>query len=91
MKFILGLDPGIASIGWALILEAENDNEQSRIIDSNVVKVDFDNFAYTNAKGKISEGKPIDMFRKGLTVLPDGRYQPQALSYSVTLIHSVCS
>ena len=48
MKFILGLDPGIASIGWALILEAENDNEKSRIIDSNVVKVDFDNFAYKN-------------------------------------------
>ena len=71
MKFILGLDPGIASIGWALILEAENDNEQSRIIDSNVVKVDFDNFAYMNAKGKISEGKPIDMFRKGLTVSPN--------------------
>ena len=71
MKFILGLDPGIASIGWALILEAENDNEKSRIIDSNVVKVDFDNFAYMNAKGKISEGKPIDMFRKGLTVSPN--------------------
>lgn len=71
MKFILGLDPGIASIGWALILEAENDNEQSRIIDSNVVKVDFDNFAYKNAKGKISEGKPIEMFRKGLTVSPN--------------------
>lgn len=71
MNFILGLDPGIASIGWALILEAENDNEQSRIIDSNVVKVDFDNFAYMNAKGKISEGKPIDMFRKGLTVSPN--------------------
>lgn len=71
MKYILGLDPGIASIGWALILEAENDNEKSRIIDSNVVKVDFDNFAYMNAKGKISEGKPIDMFRKGLTVSPN--------------------
>ena len=41
MKFILGLDPGIASIGWALILEAENDDEVSRIIDSNVIKVDF--------------------------------------------------
>lgn len=71
MKFILGLDPGISSIGWALVLEAENDNEKSRIIDSNVVKVDFDNFAYMNAKGKISEGKPVDMFRKGLTVSPN--------------------
>lgn len=29
MKYILGLDPGIASIGWALILEAENADEES--------------------------------------------------------------
>ena len=71
MKFILGLDPGIASIGWALVLEAENDDELSRIIASNVVKVDFDNFAYVNAKGKISEGNPINMFRKGFTVSPN--------------------
>ena len=71
MKFILGLDPGIASIGWALILEAENDNEKSRIIDANVVKIDFNNFAYMNSKGKISQGNPVDMFRKGLTVSPN--------------------
>lgn len=71
MKFILGLDPGIASIGWALILEAENDDEVSRIIDSNVVKVDFDNFAYVNAKGKISDGNPINMFKKGFSVSPN--------------------
>lgn len=71
MKFILGLDPGIASIGWALILEAENDDEVSRIIDSNVIKVDFDNFTFINAKGKISEGNPIKMFQKGYTVSPN--------------------
>ena len=71
MKYILGLDPGIASIGWALILEAENDDEESRIIDSNVIKVDFDNFAYVNAKGKISDGNPINMFKKGFTVSPN--------------------
>ena len=71
MKFILGLDPGIASIGWALILEAENADEQSSIIDSNVVKVDFDNFTFINAKGKISEGNPIKMYQKGYTVSPN--------------------
>ena len=71
MKYILGLDPGIASIGWALILEAENDDEVSRIIASNVVKVDFNNFTFVNAKGKISEGNPIKMFQKGYTVSPN--------------------
>lgn len=71
MKYILGLDPGIASIGWALILEAENDSEESKIIDSNVVKVDFDNFTFVNSKGKISEGNPINMYQKGYTVSPN--------------------
>lgn len=71
MKYILGLDPGIASIGWALILEAENADEESRIIDSNVVKVDFDNFTFVNSKGKISEGNPIKMYQKGYTVSPN--------------------
>lgn len=32
MKKILGLDLGSASIGWALVNEAENENEQSNII-----------------------------------------------------------
>lgn len=71
MKYILGLDPGIASIGWALILEAENNHEESRIIASNVVKVDFDNFTFVNSKGKISEGNAINMYQKGYTVSPN--------------------
>lgn len=71
MKYILGLDPGIASIGWALIQEAESADEESRIIDSNVIKIDYTNFAYVNAKGKISEGNPINMFNKGFTVSPN--------------------
>jgi CRISPR-associated endonuclease Csn1 len=54
-----------------LILEAENDDEVSRIIASNVIKVDFDNFTFVNAKGKISEGNPIKMFQKGYTVSPN--------------------
>ena len=32
MKKILGLDLGTTSIGWALVNEAENDNEKSSII-----------------------------------------------------------
>ena len=32
MKKILGLDLGTASIGWALVNEAQNDNETSEII-----------------------------------------------------------
>lgn len=71
MKFILGLDPGIASIGWALILEAENADEESRIIASNVVKVDFDNFTFINSKGKISDGNAVNMYQKGYTVSPN--------------------
>ena len=71
MKFILGLDPGIASIGWALILEEENDDEESRIIASNVVKVDFDNFTFINGKGKISDGNAIKIYQKGYTVSPN--------------------
>lgn len=71
MKYILGLDPGIASIGWALIQEAENADENSRIIASNVVKVDFDNFTFINGKGKISDGNAIKMYQKGYTVSPN--------------------
>jgi CRISPR-associated endonuclease Csn1 len=32
MKRILGLDLGIASIGWALVNEAEQENETSSIV-----------------------------------------------------------
>lgn len=36
MKKILGLDLGTTSIGWALVEEAENENERSRIIKAGV-------------------------------------------------------
>ena len=32
MKNIFGLDLGTTSIGWAVVNEAENDNEQSALI-----------------------------------------------------------
>lgn len=71
MKYILGLDPGVASIGWALVLEAENDTEESEIIASGVIKANFDNFTYLNSKGIPKEGNPVEMFRKGFTVSPN--------------------
>lgn len=36
MKRIIGLDLGTTSIGWAVVDEAENANEQSSIIDMGV-------------------------------------------------------
>ena len=71
MKYILGLDPGVASIGWALVLEAENDNEESEIIASGVIKANFDNFTYLNSKGVPKDGNPVEMFRKGFSVSPN--------------------
>ena len=36
MKRIVGLDLGTTSIGWALVNQAENEKEQSSIIDTGV-------------------------------------------------------
>ena len=36
MKKILGLDLGVGSIGWALVNEAENEQEYSSIVDMGV-------------------------------------------------------
>ena len=37
MKKILGLDPGIASVGWAVVQMAEKASEKSGILDAGVV------------------------------------------------------
>jgi len=72
MKKILGLDPGIASVGWAVVQTAEEAGEKSGILDAGVVKVDFDNFAYQKPDGKISStGKIDELYRKGVTVSPN--------------------
>lgn len=72
MKFILGLDPGTGYIGWAIILEAENEDERSRTIASGVVDVNFDNFAYINKKGVVStQGNPVELFKKGCAMSPN--------------------
>lgn len=55
MKDILGLDLGTNSIGWAYVKEAENDNEQSEIVDVGV-RV---NPLTTDEKTNFEKGKPI--------------------------------
>lgn len=55
MKKILGLDLGTTSIGWALVNEAQEDNETSKIVKLGV-RV---NPLTTDEKKKFEEGKPI--------------------------------
>ncbi|GIM60035.1 CRISPR-associated endonuclease Cas9 [Capnocytophaga canis] len=55
MKDILGLDLGTNSIGWAVVKEAQNDNEQSEIVDVGV-RV---NPLTTDEKTNFEKGKPI--------------------------------
>ncbi|MGN0228291.1 MAG: type II CRISPR RNA-guided endonuclease Cas9 [Muribaculaceae bacterium] len=55
MKRILGLDLGTASIGWAIVNQAETDNEESSIIRIGV-RV---NPLTTDEKGNFEQGKSI--------------------------------
>jgi CRISPR-associated endonuclease Csn1 len=63
MKKILGLDLGTNSIGWALVKEAENENEKSSIIKLGVRVIQYDNFVSTET-GKDSMD-PIKDFLGG--------------------------
>jgi len=66
MKKILGLDLGTASIGWALVNEAENLNEQSHIIKLGVRVIQYDTFSKVDKLGNVSESKnPIEDFASG--------------------------
>lgn len=55
MKKILGLDLGTTSIGWAVVNEAENDNEQSSVVRLGV-RV---NPLTTDEQTDFEKGKPI--------------------------------
>lgn len=55
MKKILGLDLGVASIGWAYVYEAEKDGEQSSIKDLGVRVVPLG----TDKSGNFEKGKSI--------------------------------
>ena len=69
MKKILGLDLGTSSIGWALVDEAENNQEKSAITKLGVRVISYDNF--TNAEGKEVKGNPADFFAAGKSVSPN--------------------
>ena len=66
MKKILGLDLGSASIGWAIVNEAETDTEQSSIIRLGVRVVQHLNCSSKNTKGEISTSMdPVADFLAG--------------------------
>ena len=55
MKRILGLDLGTNSIGWALVKEKENDNEQSSIKRLGVREI----YLTTDEQSNFEKGKSI--------------------------------
>lgn len=69
MKKILGLDLGIASIGWALVNEAEAKEEKSSITKLGVRVIHYDTF--TNGEGQEIKGSAADEFCKGKSVSPN--------------------
>lgn len=79
MKKILGLDLGTASIGWALVNEAENNSEKSSINRIGVRIISYDNFV-SRETGKEIKGDPADYFRAGKGVSPNaGRTQSRSM------------
>lgn len=70
MKRILGLDLGTNSIGWAVVNEAENNEEKSSIIKLGVRAIHFDTFV-SSETGKAVKGDPADFFRVGRGVSPN--------------------
>lgn len=56
MKKILGLDIGTNSIGWCLVIEAENENEQPSIIDTGVKVISTDASTVKNFEGGQATG-----------------------------------
>ena len=73
MKKILGLDLGTNSIGWALVKEAENENEKSSItkVGSRIIHYG-DNLVKVDKKGKISSSMtPEEDFISGKGLSPN--------------------
>ncbi|MFY9307578.1 MAG: type II CRISPR RNA-guided endonuclease Cas9 [Bacteroidia bacterium] len=73
MKKILGLDLGSASIGWALVNEAENENEKSSIIKIGSRIIQYgDNLVKVDKSGQISASfKPEEDFQSGKGLSPN--------------------
>lgn len=70
MKKILGLDLGTNSIGWAVVNEAECDDEKSSIVKLGVRAIKFDTFVSSDTKGTV-KGDPADFFNAGKGVSPN--------------------
>lgn len=78
MRRVLGLDLGTNSIGWALVNEAENNDEKSSIIKLGVRAIHFDTFVSSDT-GKEVKGDPSDFFKAGKGVSPNaGRTQKRS-------------
>lgn len=73
MKKILGLDLGTTSIGWALVNEAENENEKSSIIKAGSRIIHYgDNLVKVDKAGQISASfKPEEDFQSGKGLSPN--------------------
>lgn len=79
MKRILGLDLGTNSIGWAVVNEAENNEERSSIVKLGVRAIHFDTFVSSDT-GKAVKGDPADFFKVGKGVSPNaGRIQKRGM------------
>jgi CRISPR-associated endonuclease Csn1 len=72
-KKILGLDLGTASIGWAMVNEAENENEKSSIIKIGSRIIHYgDNLVKVDKTGKISASMtPEEDFSSGKGLSPN--------------------
>lgn len=66
MKRVLGLDLGTNSIGWALVNEAESNDEKSSIVKLGVRSISYDNFVSTES-GKACMDANSD-FRGGKSI-----------------------
>lgn len=73
MKTILGLDLGTNSIGWALVNEAENENEKSSIIKAGSRVISYgDNLVKVDKSGKITASfTPEEDFASGKGLSPN--------------------
>lgn len=68
-KTILGLDLGVASIGWALVNENQQNNKENKIIKLGVRVSYLDNFV--NAKTGTEVKNPILDFNSGRPISPN--------------------
>lgn len=69
MKKILGLDLGTASIGWAVVNEAETSDEKSSIVKLGVRTISYDNFVSSEKK---TESKTPELdFNSGKGISPN--------------------